>query len=59
MIYVTIKAIDKCVLGGAEAPPKFWHFCVEGIAHSSQHTTAYVRVAKLEVSIAINLVFNG
>ena len=35
------KAVDKWVLGGAEAPENFCHFYVEGIAHSTQHTTAY------------------
>ena len=34
------KGIVKWVLGGAEAPPNFWHFYVKGIA-STQHTTAY------------------
>ena len=35
------KAVDKWVLGGAEAPPNFWHFYVKRIAHSTQHTTVY------------------
>ena len=29
--------IDKWVLGGAEAPPNFWHLYLKNIAHS--HST--------------------
>ena len=25
-IYIVVQAVDKWVLGGAEAPPKFGHF---------------------------------
>ena len=31
------KAIDKWVLGGAEAPPNFWYLYLKDIAHS--HST--------------------
>ena len=31
------KAVDKWVLGGAEAPPNFWHLYLKDIAHS--HST--------------------
>ena len=36
-----IKAIDKWVLGGAEAPTNFWHLYLKDVAQSTQHTTAY------------------
>ena len=36
-----IKAIDKWVLGGAEAPPNFWHLYLKDVAQIAQHTTAY------------------
>ena len=28
------KAVDKWMLGGAEAPPNFWHLYLKDIAHS-------------------------
>ena len=36
-----IKAVDKWVLGGAEAPPIFWYFYVKDIAHSGQLLMMY------------------
>ena len=35
------KAVDKWVLGGAEADPNFLPFFVKDVVHSVQHTTAY------------------
>ena len=38
------KAVDKWVLGGAEAPPNFWHFYVKCIAHT--HSTQLFMICR-------------
>ena len=41
-IYIAVhKAVDKWVLGGAEAPPNFCHLYLKDAANSAQHTTDY------------------